>query len=521
MGTGERQDTQARTGSVRRGGRGARGGDPEAAVEARTLLRVSRARAHDDSDRFVDVYVWVFAGLLLTTWVLSFARETFTGRACGLGADACVLRQESGYVALAVALLGLGSLVLGAGAAGPVSADRAVVRWLLGTTADRAVLLRGGLVGAVTASTFGGAVVGMLTAVAATSGRTEGAAQGWVAAVSWGAALGAAVGGLVPLLLLRPQAGDQAALRAPGRGAGRTLTAVGLLLLGWLAVDAPLPGGLGAGDPGLAVQFLWVPLVLLLVLWVPLLLRAAALTEDLSDVQLARGREVVDAVVGSTLMLDDSLLAGLKRRRQDRDRGRHRSAPLRLRGVGGFLVADLRMVRRRWRSVGVVLLVVPAVLVAGEGLGYGAGILLTALLAASAGKQAGQGLRTWVASAGLRRLTTVRAAWVTGALCVAPVAASALVAVPAVLALGGPWWGGVHLAVAGLAATLRAAEPVSLELGAVVSTPAGALPTGLLQGAARGPDLAVVLALVLLLRDQPWVLLAAVGALGWQVAKDR
>src|SRR5690606_22675645 len=141
-------------------------------------------------------------------------------------------------------------LVLAVGAVGPVSADRAVVRWLLGTTADRAVLLRGGLVGSLTGSTFAGAVGGMLTTVAATGGGIDDAA------LAWGAALGAALGGLVPLLLLGPQASDPSSRGTPGTGAGRMLAAAGLLLLGWLAMDAPLmswsgwPGSAGQGDAG-------------------------------------------------------------------------------------------------------------------------------------------------------------------------------------------------------------------------------------------------------------------------------
>lgn len=495
-----------------------RGGDPEAAREARTALRTARARSQDGGDRFVDVYVWLFTLALLTTWVLSFARETFTSSVCRLDVGGCVLQEHPGSVAVALGLLAAGGVLAAAGAAGPVSVDRAVVRWLLGTTADRGVLLRGGLVAAVVTWSVAGGVTGMLTAVAGSAGSV--AEQ----VLALGAALGAGLGAAVPLLLVRAQAGDPGASRDPGATAGRVVAALGLLLLGWVVLDGPLPGGPlpgGAGPGGLPPGLLVGAGVLVVVVLAVLTVPAVRCLAEVSDVQLVRGREVVDAVVGSTLMLDSSLVTGLQRRRQDRRRGRFRSAPWRLRGAAGYLAADLRMVRRRWRGVVAPVLVLPVMLVAGEGLGYGAGVVLTALLAASTAKRAGQGLRTWVASPGLRRMATVRTEVVTGLLGVVPCAAAALVAVPALLALGGPWWGGLHLALAGLAATLRAAEPAPLELGAVVSTPAGALPTGLMVGAVRGPDLALVLALVLLLRAEPWVLVSAVAAVAWQAGKDR
>lgn len=60
-----------------------------------------------------------------------------------------------------------------------------------------------------------------------------------------------------------------------------------------------------------------------------------------------------------------------------------------------------------------------------------------------------------------------------------------------------------------------------MEVGAVVTTPAGALPTGLVLSVLRGPDLALVLGVVLLLVDGPWVLILSAAALAWQVGRDR
>ncbi|WP_181313238.1 DUF6297 family protein [Nocardioides campestrisoli] len=492
-----------------------RGGDDVAAREAARALAVARSRASEAGERFADLYVWIFSTALITVWILSFARETFTGRTCSAGA--CAVQDHPAYAALAVVCLGLGALLLALGAAGPVSAERATARWLLTTTADRAVLLRGPFGAAVTGGAFGGVVVGLLAAMAAQGGGLE------PAPLAAGAALGAVVGALVPLALLPAQTARPWG-RAPGTLPAGVLGGVGLALLSWV-----LLGGAGLPEsPALTadrvVAAAWVAagvLALVLVAGLALTLRTAGRLAELSDAQLARGREVVDAVADSALMLDASALTGLQRRRADQRRGRHPSRPLHGRGGFAFLVADARQVRRRWRSVAVTFLAVPFVLVAGEGFGYGAAILAATAVVAWAGRQAGAGLRTWLGSRGLRR--SVRSApWtVTLALTAAPTLACALVAVPAVLLVDGPWWGGVHLAVAGLAATMRAADPPPVELGAVISTPAGALPTGLIFSVLHGPDLALLLGLALVLVGDPYVVVTALAALGRQVVKER
>lgn len=493
-----------------------RGGDDVAAQEARTALARARARSRDDAERFTDLYVWVFCGVLLAVWVLSFARETFTGRVCSSGEAGCVLQEHPAYAAAAVLLLGLGGLLLAAGTVGPVSADRALGRWLLTTTAERAVLLRGPLGATLTGAGLAGAVLGLLTALAGQGGGLDPAFLGL------GALLGLLAGALLGVVLVVRQGALVATV--PGRAAGVLLALAGLALLtvvvmagGWLPAVA---------EPEADVVLTWGLvsaglLAAVLVAAVTVLRRPGSRLAELSDTQLARGREVVDAVADSTMMLDGSAVVGLHRRRADLRRGRHRSRPLRGRGAHAFLVADLRLVRRRWHGVALTFLALPAVVVAGEGFGHGGAVLLAAVVAAWAGRQAGQGLRTWLGSPGLRRTVTVPAWQVSAALTLLPALASASVAVPAVLLVDGPWWGGIHLAVAGLASTMRSADPVPAELGAVVTTPAGALPTGLVRQLLHGPDLALVLAVALVVVGDPRVLVAAVSALAWQVGRDR
>lgn len=492
-----------------------RGGDDVAAHEVLDAFARARSRARDRGERFTDLYVWVFCGVLLAVWTLSFARETFTGRVCsaadGVG---CVLQEHPAYVALAVALAGVGVLLLVAGSVGPVSAERAFARWMLSTSAERSVLLRGSVAGAVIGTALGGVVVGLLVSMAARGGDVEPGPAGV------GALCGAAVGVLVPLVLVRPQAarpyGD-----APGSRAGATLVAVGLGLLAWVLMEAPLADPVRVRvSPGAVYAAAMAALVVGLAVLVTTLRRGGVLAE-LSDAQLARGREVVDAVVDSTVMLDPAMVTGLQRRRADRVRGRHTSRRLTGRGAVAFLVADLRQVRRRWRSLVPAVLLVPGLLVVGEGFGYGGAALAAALGAAWVGRRTGQGLRVWLSSSGLRRTVRLPELAVTAALTVAPAVACTVVTVPTVVLVGGPWWAGIHLASAGLAATMRSADPVPLEVGAVVTTPAGALPTGLLTSTLHGPDLALVLGLALLLVSDPWVLVLSVAALTWQVTRQR
>lgn len=496
-----------------------RGGDEVAAREAALTVAAARTGAHRPSERFTDLYVWVFCGVFLAVWVLSFARETFAGRVCSSGeSGGCALQQSPTYAALAVSLLGLGALVLAVGAVGPVSAARAVARWMLGTTAERAVLLRGALLGVVGGSALGGVVVGLLGSMAVQGGGLE------PAPLALGALLGAACGALVPLLLLGPQAAAPYG-GAPGVRVGRGLATLGLLLLTWLLVVGPGATPFGAPEPASAPWAVVVPLLLLTVglpaVPVLLLLRPGSRLAELSDAQLARGRQVVDAVADSTMMMDTSPLVGLGRRRSDRGRGRHRSRGLRFHGAAAFLVADLHQMRRRWRTLVPVILVVPGLLVVAEGFGHGGVVLAGVLVASWVGRRAGQGLRVWISSDSLRRNVRVAPWQVAIALSAAPLALTALVAVPAVALSGAPWWMGLHLALAGLAATIRSAEPAQVELGAVVATPAGALPVGLVQSVLHGPDVALVLGLLLLVVDHPAILLAALAAVGRGVAAPR
>lgn len=487
-------------------------GDREAARDAERALRAARRRATRRSDRFVDAYVTGFAVVMVSTWLVSFVRGSFAGTAC---ADACRLQEAPLLTAVAVALTSTGLLVLALGEIGPVSAGRAEARWLLGTTADRSALLRGPLRTVLAGAGAAGVVAGLLVALAAAGGALA------LAPLTAGAAAGGLLGVLAVLLLLPGQ--SRAASAPPGRTAGTVSAAVGLaLVLVTVAAGERLPRQrLPAGDGTWAVTASLVLAAVAAGAVVVLARRSGPHLAALSDARLAVGREVVEAVAGSVTMLDSTSAEALVRRRRAQRSGRHPSRRGRGRGALAMLDRDLTATWRRRRGLVAHLVSVPLVLAVAEGAGESAAVVCAALAGTWAARSGGAGLRTWLGSPGLRRMVTAPHLGVTAALGVVPVAVGTAVSLPALVVLGAPAWAAVHVGLAALAATMRAADPVDRDLGVVVSTPMGALPVGLVRGLLHGPDLALGLALLLVAWPQPWILPAAAGALAWQVGRDR
>lgn len=479
-------------------------GDPDGARDARRALAAARARASKRAERFTDAYVLVFSVTLISVWILSFGRQSFLGAGCA----ECGFPGSPALTATGWALTLAGALVLCLGAIGPVSSGRPEARWLLGTTADRSVLLRGPLLATAAFSAVTGTVAGLMIAIAAARGELD------AIGLTTGAALGGALGIVGTLVLLARQVGTEAG--TAGRTSAWVLTGSGLSLLALLQVtDGPAV----SRSAGLVVTFgALAACIVLALLLVPGTPRRLA---ELDDRQLAHGREVVDAVVGSVSMMDGHLADQLIRQRQTRRRGRWRSRRGRGRGAWAFLDADVATSLRRWRSLVVHLAWIPLVLAVAQGLGHVAGVLMTAVTAAWAARSAGEGLRAWLGSPGLRRLVTASHLQVSIALGVVPVVVSAAVSLPTLLLLGAPGWAVLHVALGGLAATMRAADPADPDLGVVMTTPMGAMPVGLLRTVLHGPDLALALAVVMVIWTQPWVLGLAVAAVAWQVSNER
>lgn len=485
-------------------------GDPDAARAARDALRAARKRRR--GERLVDAYVVAFAVLMFTVWGLSFARQSFAGTACG---DACALQEAPALTAAAWALTLGGLLVLALGAVGPVSVGRPEARWLLGATADRSILLRGPLAASVAGASVAGTAAGLVVALAAGGGTLT------AARLVAGGAVGAVLGVVATLALLPRQA--RPGSEPPGRLAGGIAVIAGLALL---LVAATLGDRVGdAGNEALAVAPAAAGVAVVLVLGVAVAVvlgvRAPRHLTALTDTRLAAAREVVDAAAGSAAMLDTRAAEGLLRRRSEQRRGRYRSRRGRGRGALAFLDADLATAGRRWRGLLLHLVWVPLVLAAAEGLGTAVAVVLTGLAAAWVARSAGAGLRTWLGSPGLRRSVTAPHLAVVAALVVVPALASTVLTLPTLLLLGAPGWAAAHLGLAAVASTMRSHDPVSHELGPVVATPMGALPVGLMRAVVHGPDLALSLAVLLVVRAEPWVMLAAVAAVTWQVARDR
>lgn len=476
----------------------------ESAHEARRLLRRARARASRRPDRFVDAYVVGFTVLLVSVWMLSFVREVAGGARC-LGdcpsANAAVL-PAAGW-----ALMLGGLLVLGLAAIGPVSSGRPEARWLLGTTADRAVLLRGALLAAAGTSALAGILAGLVTATAAGGGELA------VLPMLVGAGTGAVLGLAVALALLVAQS-RWATVGASGVGAAALVT--GLVLLAVARFGEPGEVGNGAGRLVLALVVAGAVSIV-----VATGTRASRLLRRLDDAGLANGRETLDAVVGSVAAMDGQVAEGLRRRRRAARRGRFASRRGRGRGALALLHADLTATRRRAHEMALHLLWVPVVVGVAAGLGDDAALVAAALAATSAARSGGVGLRTWLGSPGLRRAVTAPHPAVVAALAVVPALVAGVVSLPVVVLVGAPVWAAVYLTAVALAAAIRSADPVGRELGALVATPMGALPLGLVRAVAHGPDVAVASGILLAVWTQPPLLPLGIAVLSWQLMRPR
>lgn len=243
------------------------------------------------------------------------------------------------------------------------------------------------------------------------------------------------------------------------------------------------------------------------------------------DADLARAGQVVQAVSASTLMLSGTALQVLAARRRLAGSGRYSSG----RGVGGalsgVLVHELRALRRRSGRVLVALTGCLGALAVGLLMGRLAGVVVAALAVFAAARTSGSGVSMWVGSPGLRRAMPAHPAAVTAVLAVPPLLVALVGSVIALPGLGLPWWAPVLLSLGATAGTLRAGDPPPSELGVVVSTPAGAVPTGLVKSLLVGMDLVLVAAAFVLIGDAvaagPATVLVGVVLLAWQVLRSR
>lgn len=297
---------------------------------------------------------------------------------------------------------------------------------------------------------------------------------------------------------------------------------VGIALAGgsgqtWTA----LPVVLTAAGGGLIATLVLVAVVLHGQGGSPLPARAA---RAVPDADLARAGEVVQAVTASTLMLSGTALQTLTAIRRLSRRGRYASGRAAGGALTGLLVHELRALRRRAGRVLIMLVGCAGALAVGLLIGRLAGVVVAALVVLAAARTSGGGVVVWVGSPGLRRSLPVHPAAVTAVLSVPPLVIALVGSVVALLGLGLPWWAPIVLALGATAGALRAGDPPP-GLGVAVSTPAGAVHTGLVAGLVVGTDLALAAGAAVLIADAleagPVVLLLGIGLLAWQVLRSR
>ncbi|GAA2757573.1 DUF6297 family protein [Actinopolymorpha rutila] len=480
-------------------------GRPITVPTSRHLRRELRQRRRDHSNRTLgqaldDLYLWLFAVLMVGSMAGTTLSRAWLeiARCSGPGCvDArLVLPLPLGAAVLALAVRTLVAL-------GPMVASRASGTFLLSTPVDRrGLLLRPAAALMAGAIVLGAGLVSVL--VLLTSSHPV--------AIGAGALAGAGVGVVAVAASILAQ-GAPKVRRALGIGCDvvvvATLAVVPLLLLDravWSTAWA---------RPGPLVACAAVAAVVAVALVAAVVRRIGRLPRR----ELVAGGELLSGLAGAAASLDTSMVSDLLVARRFRQRGAGRT----LRGHGSGLVGvAVREAQRSLRSpqrlaLAVGLLAVPYAV---DRIGVPT---LTPLLAVVVGYLAlrplGGGLHVIARSAGLRRAFPVADRPLRIAFAAPLLAAAvlwALAALPAVtgnsmLVFGFSAPEPAAVTWLALAATIAAGgirsvtrQRVSYD-GALISTPAGALPAGFVAQIFRGPDFALV-GIVPLVFGLPWVL---------------
>lgn len=362
-------------------------------------------------------------------------------------------------------------------------------------------------------------------------------------------AAGLAVSGVLALaLLLRlagPASGDSARavwlLAAPAdravllRGPLLRMLALGSLVGGVWGLLVGIAAAGGVGDPAVAIgSVVLIGVVGLLVgaLLVHLTLwrqggslAPASAARGVRDAELARAGQVVGAVTAATIMLDSTALDVLATRSRLARRGRFASRPGAGGALMGVLVHEMRALRRCSGRVILSSGTCVVALVAGVLLGRLIGVLVASAATFLIARAAAGGLRAWLGSPGLRRAVPTPPEAVAAVLALPALVVSVVAAMLSLLGLGLPWWGGVLLGCGALAGVVRSCDPLPPELGLVLTSPVGAIPTGLIMRFVHGPDLALGAGLVLLaahaLELGLVMVLLGPALLAWQLMRPR
>lgn len=403
-----------------------------------------------------------------------------------------------------LALLGLAALMRGGVALGPVHAEPPVARWLVPTPIRRWLVVRSRIAVTAALMALAGAGCGIVVAIASHPGS-----------VVWARVLAGTGDGAVTALaclVVTLVAQSRSWSAALGRGATLIVAACAAVAVVGLRSStrwwAP-PSAWGWGAYGVIAG---VSLVIVLVGAT----RVARLADAVSARDAARAGALVSAATGSVVMLDAGMFDVRRDARRLARRGRAPSRASRGGVHADVIVRDLRScMRRDVELLAALALVVPAVML-GELFGMPTGVVAVTFAAWVAASRAGEGLATWLGSSSLWRIFPQRPAALTACFAVAPLLASAVVAALGAVMLSVTPWFVVACAGAVVAGLVRRVNAPDMQLGAVIDTGLGTIPTGIVMRLVHGPDIPVLVVAVGL---ASWPMAAALGlvALVWQV----
>lgn len=485
--------------------------DPrEAALDALYALRWYR-RGHarpPGQGRLSNWYMGVLG-------VLTFASMFFSGIFGAAPAAACpeYLCQSSGAVGsatLPLALLTLGAGIWLTGFTGPMGASAPRLTWLLQAPADRGMVLRGrywvnlGIAAALGAAAAVAPVLATLDPVAGIP----------VARLGWMAVTGAAAGTVIAAVGTVLQTSMPVGTRLLSR------VGLGLATLGALAGTAA-----GFGLAWSIPELFGPPVLPALVacgVAATVTLRGRGALPSLSTATLRRGGQLAGAFGDAALAMDAAPATNLLSARRAESRGRHRSRQFTGTGTAALLRSDARRLARRPGVITSAVLLVPLPMLVATVIDPLVAIFALGLAAAGWTRSAAAGYLAWAGSSGLRRMLGLSAGRAATALLALPTAGLLLWCATAVWLTGFPAVFIVAFVACGLASTLdagNAAKPA--DVGALVSTPMGAVPVGLVQQVTGGAVLIALCVAPLLLTTSPLAVVVSIGVLAQKALSKR
>lgn len=462
-------------------------------AEARALRRQMRSWRRERAsttlyEQLSEAYVWVFSAVLIGAMAISALIQTRVSVAAGCSTSACDDARTSLLWATTIASLGVVSAVCGA--LGPVMVTPATGTWLLSTPIDRRPLLRTRLLVTSAVAALSGGLVVAISALLAGLPPAPLAVWSGLAALATAGVVG---------LAARWQ-------RHPSGQARVAALALGAVAWSWMLLITV--GRSPQTDVAWITDSWGIGLIsVVAVVAAALAVQAARRIGEVRRADLTASGSVLSSISGALAGLDFTLAYDVLVARKWRTTATVR--PVRGGPSGPWAIVWRDVIRLR-RSPGSITafaaaLIVPYLLVA---LGLDTAIIpVTALAGLFVGLWLFPALRTVANSPGLVRcfplpIATVRAA--TLAVPGAVVAVWALAAAPAIShGIDGPAAGAIVVALAtgaavlgAIARLLLAGQPnYSIPL---LTSPAGAIPPGLLISSARGFDVLALLTVPLM-----------------------